>query len=76
LYRRYGLLLDMERDVRDRQLSASEITSAYGRLDKVEHDISHMKFPLEFSDRVYTLRQHIDYVRGQLKTERERLDTS
>jgi hypothetical protein len=70
------MLLDMERDVRDRQLSASEITTAYSRLDKVEHDISHMKFPLEFSDRVYTLRQHIDYVRGQLRTERERLEKS
>jgi TRAP transporter TAXI family solute receptor len=73
LYRRYGILLDMERDLRDRQLSAAEITTAYAQLDKIEHDISHMKFPLEFSDRVYTLRQHIDYVRGQLKTETESL---
>jgi TRAP transporter TAXI family solute receptor len=74
LYRRYGILLDMERDLRDRQLSAAEITTAYAQLAKVEHDISHTKFPLEFSDRVYTLRQHIDYVRGQLKTEAESLE--
>ncbi|MGA8513275.1 MAG: C4-dicarboxylate ABC transporter substrate-binding protein, partial [Burkholderiaceae bacterium] len=73
LYRRYGVLRDMERDLRDRQLSAAEITTAYAQLDKVEHDISHMKFPLDFSDRVYTLRQHIDYVRGQLKVETESL---
>ena len=74
LYRRYGLLLDMERDLQARQLNATEIASAYAQLDKVEQDISRMKFPLDFTDRVYTLRQHIDYVRGQLKTETESLE--
>ena len=28
-----------------------------------------MKFNLEFSDRVYTLRQHVDYVRRALHAE-------
>ena len=29
-------------------------------------------FPLDVSDRVYTLRQHIDYVRAQLDKQAER----
>lgn len=66
LYRRYGVLLEMERDIQSRQLSTSEIVRATAQLDKIEHDVSHMKISLDFSDRVYTLRQHVDYVRRQL----------
>jgi TRAP-type uncharacterized transport system substrate-binding protein len=73
LYRRYGILLDLERDLRARQLSEAEIREASARLDKVEHDISEMKFPLDFTDRIYTLRQHVDYVRAQLQKETESL---
>jgi TRAP-type uncharacterized transport system substrate-binding protein len=73
LYRRYGVLLDLERDLRARQLSEAEIREASARLDKVEHDISEMKFPLDFTDRIYTLRQHVDYVRAQLQKETESL---
>jgi TRAP-type uncharacterized transport system substrate-binding protein len=73
LYRRYGVLLDLERDLRARQLNEAEIREASARLDKVEHDISEMKFSLDFSDRIYTLRQHVDYVRAQLQKEKESL---
>lgn len=73
LYRRYGVLLELERDLRIRQLSELEIIEAYSKLDKIENDISTMKFPLDFTDRIYTLRQHVDYVRGQLKKEKESL---
>jgi len=71
LYRRYGALLEMERDVTSRRLNAAEIAEATARLDKIEHDVSHMKFALDFSDRVYTLRQHVDYVRRQLQAHGE-----
>ncbi|SFB73645.1 TRAP transporter solute receptor, TAXI family [Polaromonas sp. OV174] len=67
LYRRYGALLEMERDIQARQLSADEIAQARVKLDQIELDVSHMKFSLDFSDRVYTLRQHVDYVRRQLQ---------
>lgn len=73
LYRRYAVLLDMERDLRTRQLTADEIAQSSAKLDAVEDDISKMKFSLDFSDRVYTLRQHVDYVRGQLTKEKESL---
>ena len=69
LYRRYGVLLEMERDITSRTLTAQEVAEATARLDKIEHEVSHMKFSLDFSDRVYTLRQHVDYVRRQLHPE-------
>jgi TRAP-type uncharacterized transport system substrate-binding protein len=76
LYRRYEKLLEMERDMRERQLNAQEIIDSTTQLDTIEHEISTTKFPLDFSDRIYTLRQHIDYVRGQLQKEKESLSKS
>jgi TRAP-type uncharacterized transport system substrate-binding protein len=73
LYRRYGVLLDLERDIRARQLTAQEIQEASAKLDQVEQDISEMKFSLDFTDRIYTLRQHVDYVRVQLQKEKDGL---
>jgi TRAP transporter TAXI family solute receptor len=74
LYRRYGQLLEMESDIRSRQLNQNEITAARQQLDHIEQRISTSKFTLEFADRVYTLRQHVDYVRGQLQKEQELLE--
>ena len=74
LYRRYAVLLDIERDITSRTLNAEEIASATVRLDKIEHEVSHMKFSLDFSDRVYTLRQHVDYVRSQLHKSTEAME--
>ena len=73
LYRRYEKLLKIERDIRSRQLSAQEIADTTAQLDSIEHTIISTKFPLEFTDRIYTLRQHIDYVRIQLAKEKEGL---
>jgi TRAP transporter TAXI family solute receptor len=73
LYRRYGQLLAMETDIRSRQLSMEEITKSRAELDEIEDKISKTKFTLEFADRVYTLRQHVDYVRGQLQKEQDLL---
>ncbi|MDO9406345.1 MAG: TAXI family TRAP transporter solute-binding subunit [Polaromonas sp.] len=69
LYRRYGVLLGMERDIQLRRLDAEDIRAATAQLDQIERDVSRMKFPLDFSDRVYTLRQHVDYVRRQLQAQ-------
>ena len=41
------------------------------QLDQIESDISSMKFPLDFTDRVYTLRQHVNYVRAYLPESRK-----
>jgi TRAP transporter TAXI family solute receptor len=73
LYRRYEKLLKIERNLRSRQLDAAEIADATIQLDEIEQAITFTKFPLDFTDRIYTLRQHVDYVRGQLQKEKELL---
>lgn len=75
LYRRYAQLLKMETDIRARQLSLDEIMQARKELDEIEDKISQTKFTLEYADRVYTLRQHVDYVRGQLQKEQDSLNS-
>ncbi len=66
LFHRYGELKFLESDIASRSLSAEEKTAARKRLDAIEAEISQARFPLDFSDRIYTLRQHVDYVRGRL----------
>ncbi len=73
LYRRYGQLLKIETDIRSRQMSREEIMQARAKLDQIEQSIGNTKFTLEFADRVYTLRQHIELVRSQLHKEQSLL---
>lgn len=70
IYQRYGLLKKMEDDIKIRQLSAEEVVTYSTKLDEIERSISSMKISLDFTDRVYTLRQHVDYVRDQLNKEK------
>jgi len=67
LYRRYGELKFLEQDLASRKLDEGERAEALSRLDHIEEEIIETKFPLDFTDRVYTLRQHVDYVRAQLQ---------
>ena len=69
IHRCYGLLLGMEQQMKLKTLSPGELVSATEQLDQIEHDVSAMKFPLAFTDRIYTLRQHVDYVRERLSAE-------
>jgi len=66
LYRRYGELKFLEQDMGSHTLSDEDRQKARERLDQIEEEIIQAKFPLDFADRVYTLRQHVDYVRAQL----------
>jgi TRAP transporter TAXI family solute receptor len=75
LYRRYAQLLKMETDIRSRQLSMDEIKAAHLQLNRIEERINTTKFALEFSDRVYTLRQHVEFVRLQLQKEQDLLNS-
>ncbi|WP_310386247.1 TAXI family TRAP transporter solute-binding subunit [Roseateles sp.] len=68
LYRHYGELKFLEQELMTRALSAPERQHALERLSRIEQDIQSTRFPLDFSDRVYTLRQHVDLVRSKLAT--------
>jgi TRAP transporter TAXI family solute receptor len=66
LYRRYGELKFLEKDLKARTLDDDERHNAREQLDRIEQELVQAKFPLDLSDRVYTLRQHVDFVRAQL----------
>jgi TRAP transporter TAXI family solute receptor len=62
----YGELKFLERDVASRTIEGDELAKTLDRLDAIERDAARLAIPLQFADRVYTLRQHIDYVRARL----------
>ena len=72
LYRRYGELKFLEKDLAARTLDDQERHKVNAQLDRIEDELVQAKFPLDLSDRVYTLRQHVDYVRGQLNRQTEK----
>ena len=67
LFNRYGEIKFIESAILSRPLTAEEITETFQRLDTIEAEIIGTRFALAFSDRVYTLRQHLDFVRGKLR---------
>ena len=73
LFNRYDVLLKIEKDIESRSLSLADISADKQKLDQIEYEVAHTKFALDFSDRVYTLRQHVDYVRQQLNLQEQKL---
>lgn len=65
IYRWYGELKFLELELREK-FDSSRIAEYRHRLDKLDHVAHTRPIPLAFTDQVYTLRQHIDMVRGIL----------
>ena len=66
LNRRYGELKFLEKDLAAGALDSAERHKA-GNSSTGSSRLVQDKFPLDLlEDRVYTLRQHVDFVRGQL----------
>jgi TRAP transporter TAXI family solute receptor len=63
LFRLYGELKLVEIDIKAKK----DVTSLPAKLEAINDAIDHTKFAKVFVDRVYTLRQHIDFVRHSLK---------
>nr|WP_232533258.1 MULTISPECIES: TAXI family TRAP transporter solute-binding subunit [Ramlibacter] len=76
LFRRYGELKFLEEELTSRTLNEADRRAASKELDRIERDIAHARFPLELSDRVYTLRQHVAYVREQIARDTGTTSTS
>jgi TRAP transporter TAXI family solute receptor len=66
LFQRYGELKFLEADIAAHPLTPDKAANALARLDAMEQEVVSHRFALDFSDRVYTLRQHIDFVRHHL----------
>ena len=66
IYKWYGELNFLERDLGAIGQDAAARIKCLKRLDEIEDMASALSVPLALSDRVYTLRGHIEYVRQRL----------
>lgn len=66
LYKWYGVLMRLERDLFTNQINDPDVPRHIATLNQIERDASDLNLPLDYSDKIYTLRQHIDYVRARL----------
>jgi len=62
----YGELKFLEHDLDAHEIRREELARHLARLDEIEEAARYMRMPLDFSDRVYTLRQHVAFVRERL----------
>ncbi len=65
IYRRYGELMALERDVLA-EATPEQRTELLKRLDGIEQAVNNIKMPVSFADQFYVLRQHISFVRDRL----------
>jgi len=67
IYRYYGELKFLERDL-ERNMDPQRIPEYLSRLDEIERRVSKLKVPIAYSGQFYTLREHIGFVRGLVKS--------
>ena len=65
IYRWYGALLALERELRDHPEPQAR-AELHGRLDAIEQGVNRIKVPLSFAGEFYVLREHINFVRSKL----------
>ncbi len=63
VYRWYGELALLEREISEDHGSSPPIQKWLENLDRIERAVSRIYTPLEFASEAYTLRQHVDFVR-------------
>jgi TRAP-type uncharacterized transport system substrate-binding protein len=64
VYRIYGALLELERDVLAR--ADQDRAGLLGRLDTIERRAEALKLPVAYADQFYVLREHVGLVRRRL----------
>jgi len=65
IYRNYGELRMLEDEI-ERDPLPEKIQNYLDRLDNIEQRVNRLSIPLAFNNPLYTLRQHIDYVRTRI----------
>lgn len=71
IYRWYGELKYLEHDL-EQNRESRHINEYLARLDHIEQRVSKLKVPLAFSNQLYTLRQHIGFVRDMIRNAQPR----
>ncbi len=65
VFRCYGALKFLEEDLKQR-FDPAKLEEYRNRLDALDEEASQLRVPLAFTDLVYTLREHVNLVRGIL----------
>ena len=66
IYKRYGELKYLETQIKP-GMTPEHYRDYLKKLDGIEDRVNSMKVPLDRSDHVYVLREHIDFVRERLR---------
>jgi hypothetical protein len=67
IYRWYGALLSLEREIRE-DPGPEERQELLKRLADIERGVARIKVPLSFAGELYVLREHVSFVRGRLSS--------
>ena len=65
IYKQYGELKFLENQI-SKDAKHEEYAKFLAKLDAIEERVNQMKVPIDFTDDLYVLREHIDFVRGRL----------
>jgi TRAP-type uncharacterized transport system substrate-binding protein len=66
IYRWYGALMAIERDVQATR-TPEDRQAILGRIDEIAHAVDGIKTPLAFADQLYVLRDHVASVRRRIQ---------
>ncbi len=66
IYRWYGALMTIERDLRSR-VDGADRSDLREELEAIESSVNSLQLPLAFADQLYVLREHIALVRSRLQ---------
>ncbi len=69
IYRWYGMLIKIEREMQRAQTPES-LEDLQQRLTEVENSVDNLHLPIAFSDQLYVLREHINLVRQRFDSMR------
>jgi TRAP-type uncharacterized transport system substrate-binding protein len=67
IYRWYGALMAIDREVLASERTPEMQARIGKRLDEIEQAVNDLKTPPSFADQLYVLREHVGLVRGRLK---------
>jgi TRAP-type uncharacterized transport system substrate-binding protein len=68
IYRWYGALMAIDREVMASERTPEMQARIGKRLDEIEQAVNDLKTPPSFADQLYVLREHVGLVRGRLKS--------
>jgi hypothetical protein len=69
IYRWYGMLIKIEREIQRTQ-TPEGLEELHQRLSEVENSVDNLHLPIAFSDQLYVLREHINLVRQRFDSMR------